>query len=346
MGTAIRSLMYKVILSFCWRSRPMKPVVAIIAFAASLGASLALPAQAQDTFPSKPIRLVVPFPAGGATDTIARLIGQKVSAQAGQPVVIDNRGGAAGNIGSDNVAKSPGDGYSVLQTVSALSLSPALYRKLPFNPVKDFTAVTQLTASPLIIVANAKTGISSLKDLVERAKAKPGGLNFGSGGVGNPQHLTMEMLKAAAGIDIVHIPFKGDAPLFTSLVAGDIELACVPLSTALPHIQAGTLKALAVTGATRVAAFPNVPAVAETYPGFVSTSWQGWFVPASTPNDIVMKLNGYARGALQTPEVLAALKTFGSEPVGNSPEQFGASFKAEVERFTKIVNDLKLPPQD
>jgi tripartite-type tricarboxylate transporter receptor subunit TctC len=324
----------------------MKSAFTLVAIVASLGASTALTAQAQDAFPSKPIRVVVPFPAGGATDNLSRLIGQKVSAEAGQPVIVDNRGGAAGNIGSDNIAKSPGDGYNVLHTVNALSLSPALYRKLPFDPVKDLTAVTQLTASPLIIVANAKTGISSLKDLVDRSKAKPGSLNFGSGGVGNPQHLTMEMLKAAAGVDIVHIPFKGDAPLFNSLVAGDIELAVTPLSTALPHIQAGTLKALAVTGPNRVAAFPDVPTVAETYPGFVSTSWQGWFVPASTPKDIVMKLNGYARNALQTPEVLAALKTFGSEPVGSSPEQFGPAFKAEVERFIKIVNDLKLPPQD
>jgi tripartite-type tricarboxylate transporter receptor subunit TctC len=314
--------------------------------AVALATSLALPAHAADTYPSRPIRLVVPFPAGGATDVIARLIGQKAAEPAGQPFVIDNRGGAAGNIGSDNVAKSPGDGYNVLQTVSALSLSPALYRKLPFDPVKDLTAVTQLTASPLLIVANAKTGMSTLKDLVDRAKQKPGGLNFGSGGVGNPQHLTMEMLKAAAGIDIVHVPFKGDAPLFNSLIAGDIELACVPLSTALPHIQAGTLRALAVTSEKRVSAFPDTPTVAESYPGFVSTSWQGWFVPASTPHDIVMKLNGYARSALQSPEVISALKTFGSEPVGNLPEEFGAKFKAEVERFVKIVNDLKLPPQD
>ena len=240
----------------------MTRVFAIVAFAASL----ALPAHAADNYPSKPIRVVVPFPAGGATDNIARLMGQKASEAAGQPFIIDNRGGAAGNIGSDSVAKSPGDGYIILQTVSALSLSPALYRKLPFDPVKDLAAISQLTASPLIIVANAKTGISSLKDLIERAKAKPGALNFGSGGVGNPQHLTMEMLKAAAGIDIVHIPFKGDAPLFTSLVAGDIELAVTPLSTALPHIQAGTLKALAVTGPTRVAVFTDVPTVAETYP--------------------------------------------------------------------------------
>jgi tripartite-type tricarboxylate transporter receptor subunit TctC len=320
----------------------MKSAFAIVAVVTSL----ALPAHAADPYPNHPIRLVVPFPAGGATDVVARLMGQKAAEAAGQPFIIDNRGGAAGNIGSDNVAKSPGDGYNILQTVSALSLSPALYHKLPFDPVKDLTAVTQLTASPLIIVANAKTGINTLKDLVDRAKAKPGALNFGSGGVGNPQHLTMEMLKAAAGLDIVHVPFKGDAPLFQSLLAGDIELACTPLSTALPHIQAGTLKALAVTSAKRNAAFPDVPAVAESYSSVVTTSWQGWFVPASTPKDIVMKLNGYARTALQTPEMQETLKKFGSDAVGSSPEEFGPSFKAEVERFRKIVSDLKLPPQD
>jgi tripartite-type tricarboxylate transporter receptor subunit TctC len=313
---------------------------------AALVTSLAVPAYAADPFPSRPVRLVVPFPAGGATDVIARMLAQKAGDQAGQPFIVDNRGGAAGNIGADSVAKAPGDGYTILQTVNALSLSPALYQKLPFDPVKDLTAVTQLTASPLIIVANAKTGINSLKDLVDRAKAKPGALNFGSGGVGNPQHLTMEMLKAQAGLDIVHVPYKGDAPLFTSLLAGDIELACTPLSTALPHIQAGTLKALAVTSAKRNPAFPDTPAVSELYPGFVSTSWQGWFVPASTPKDIASKLGGYARAAMQSPDALAMLKKFGSDPVGSSPEEFGPSFAAEVERFKKIVADLKLPPQD
>jgi tripartite-type tricarboxylate transporter receptor subunit TctC len=313
---------------------------------AALVTSLAVPAYAADPFPSRPVRLVVPFPAGGATDVIARLLAQKAGEKAGQPFIVDNRGGAAGNIGADSVAKAPGDGYSVLQTVSALSLSPALYHKLPFDPVKDLTAITQLTASPLIIVANAKTGINSLKDLVDRAKAKPGALNFGSGGVGNPQHLTMEMLKTQAGLDIVHVPYKGDAPLFNSLLAGDIELACTPLSTALPHIQAGTLKALAVTSLKRNPAFPDTPAVAELYPGFESTSWQGWFVSSATPKDIVTKLNGFARAALQTPEAEAMLKKFGSDPVGSSPEEFGSAFAAEVQRFKKVVADLKLPPQD
>lgn len=314
--------------------------------AAALVTALAVPAHAADPFPTRPVKLVVPFPAGGATDVVARMIAQKAGDKAGQPFIVDNRGGAAGNIGSDAVAKSAGDGYTILQTVNALSLSPALYHKLQFDPVKDLTAVTQLTASPLIIVANAKTGINSLKDLIERAKARPGALNFGSGGVGNPQHLTMEMLKAQAGLDIVHVPFKGDAPLFNSLLAGDIELACTPLSTALPHIQAGTLKALAVTSAKRNPAFPDTPAVAESYPGFVSTSWQGWFVPASTPKEIVAKLNDYARTALQDKAVLDMLKKFGSEPVGSSPEEFSRAFAAEVDRFKKVVADLKLPPQD
>ena len=279
--------------------------------------------------------------------SIARLIGQKASEAAGQPFIIDNRGGAAGNIGSDSVAKSPGDGYTILQTVSALSFSPALYTKLPFDPVKDLTAVTQLTASPLLIVANAKTGISTLKDLIDRAKAKPGALNFGSGGVGNPQHLTMEMLKAAAGIDMVHVPFKGDAPLLQQPDRGrhrDCLHAAVDGAAAYSGRHAA--RARGDQRDAKFGAFPMCRLSPRRFPALSRRSWQGWFAPASTPRDIVMKLNGYARSALQTPEVLAALKTFGSEPVGNSPEEFGASFKAEVERFTKIVNDLKLPPQD
>jgi len=320
----------------------MKRIVA----AAAILAAFAAPALAADAFPDRNVRIVVPFPAGGATDVVARLLALKASEQTKQTFFVDNRGGAAGNIGSDHVAKSDGDGYTILQTVNALALSPALYRKLPFDPVKDLTPVTQLTASPLIIIAGAKTGINSLKDLIDRAKAKPGALNFGSGGVGNPQHLTMEMLKSQAGLDIVHIPFKGDAPLFNSLLAGDIELAVTPLSTALPHIQSGALKALAVTGAKRNPTFPDTPAVAEMFPGFLSTSWQGWFVPASTPKDVVAKLNGIARTALETKEAQDMLKKFGSDPVGSSPEEFAKAFAAEVDRFKKVVSDLNLPPQD
>ena len=312
----------------------------------TLVASLTLPAYAADTFPNHPLRVVVPFPAGGATDVVARLIGQKAGEQAGQPLIIDNRGGAAGNTGSDNVAKSPGDGYTILHTVSALALSPALYRKLPFDPVKDFIAVTQLTASPADHRRRRQDWHQLPHGLGRSRKSKAGELNFGSGGVGNPQHLVMEMLKAEAGIDIVHVPFKGDAPMFNSLLAGDVELACVPLATALPHIQAGTIKAIAVSSAKRNPTFPDTPAIAETYPGVVTTSWQGWFVPAATPRDVIMKLNGYARAALQTPEVRDVLKTFGSEAVGSTPDEFGPAFAAEVERYKKVVAGLNLPPQD
>jgi tripartite-type tricarboxylate transporter receptor subunit TctC len=303
-------------------------------------------AYAQD-FPNRQIRVVVPFPAGGTVDTVARLVGQKASEAAGQPIIVDNRGGAAGNIGADAVAKSPPDGYTILQTVNGLSLSPSLYKKLPFDVLKDFVPVVQIAASPLLIVASAKAPINSLKDMIALAKQKPGSLNYGSTGVGIPLHLTMEMLRMAAGIDIVHIPYKGDAPLLTALIAGDVQIACVPFATTLPHLQAGTLRALAVTTAQRVPVLSDVPTVAESgFPGFESSSWQGWFVPAGTPRDVVLKLNGYVRTAIAAPDVLDRLKSFGSIPVGGTPEEFSAMFKADVERFAKVVKDANIPMQD
>ena len=301
---------------------------------------------AQD-FPNRQIRVVVPFPAGGAVDTTARIIGNRAAEAAGQAIIVDNRGGAAGNIGADAVAKSPPDGYTILQTVNGLSLSPSLYKKLPFDPVKDLIPVTQFTTSPLLIVASAKAPITSLKELIALAKQKPGELNFGSTGIGIPLHLTMEMLKAAAGIDIVHIPFKGDAPLLQSLIAGDVQVACVPFATTLPHIQAGTLRPLAVTTAQRVAVLSNVPTVAESgFPGFEASSWQGWFVPAGTPRDVVMKLNSYGRKALEAPDVIEKFKSFGNIPVGSSPEEFDAFFKADVAKFAKVVKEANIPQQD
>jgi tripartite-type tricarboxylate transporter receptor subunit TctC len=319
----------------------------ITAAVAALALSAGVCGVAAQDFPNRQIRVVVPFPAGGAVDTTARIIGNRAAEAAGQPIIIDNRGGAAGNIGADAVAKSAPDGYSVLQTVNGLSLSPSLYRKLPFDPVKDFVPVVQFTTSPLLIVASAKAPITSLKELIALAKQKPGELNFGSTGIGIPLHLTMEMLKGAAGIDIVHVPFKGDAPLLQSLIAGDVQVACVPFATALQHIEAGTLRALAVTTAQRVSVLASVPTVAESgFPGFESSSWQGWFVPTGTPRDVVMKLNSYGRKALAAPDVIEKLKSFGNVPVGNSPEEFDAFFKADVAKFAKVVKDAKIPQLD
>jgi tripartite-type tricarboxylate transporter receptor subunit TctC len=314
--------------------------VLALSFAGAFGAS------AQE-FPNRQVRVVVPFPAGGTVDTVARLVVQKAAEAAGQPFIVDNRGGAAGNIGADAVTKSPPDGYTILQTVNGLSLSPSLYKKLPFDPLKDLTPVVQITASPLLIVASAKAPIKSLKELIAYAKQKPGVLNYGSTGVGIPLHLTMEMLQAAAGINIVHIPYKGDAPLLNALIAGDVEVACVPFATSLPHIEAGTLRPLAVTTAQRVSVLADVPTVAESgFPGFESSSWQGWFVPAGTPRDAVMKLNGYVRKALAAPDVLERIKSFGNEAVGGTPEEFGAMFSADVAKFAKVVKDAKIPQQD
>lgn len=303
-------------------------------------------ADAQD-FPARQIRLVVPFPAGGAVDTTARIVAQKASEAAGQAIIVDNRGGAAGNIGADMVAKSAPDGYTMLQTVNGLSLSPALYKKLPFDVIKDFVPIAQITTSPLLIVASAKSQINSINDLVARARQRPGSLNYGSTGVGISLHLTMEMLKIAAGVDIVHVPFKGDAPLLNALIAGDVEVACVPFATTLPHVQAGTLRALAVTTPQRVALLGDVPTVAEAgFPAFESISWQGWFAPAGTPPAVVQKLSGYARAALATPEVIERFKALALTPVGSSPDQFAAMFKADVARWDKVVKELNLPPQD
>lgn len=298
-------------------------------------------------FPTRPIRLIVPFPAGGAVDTTARIVGQKASEAAGQPIIVENRGGAAGNIGAEVVARSSPDGYAVLQTVNGLSLSPSLYKKLPFDVMRDFTPVVHISDSPLLIVASAKSQIKSLTELIALAKQKPGSLNYGSTGIGISLHLTMEMLRMAAGIDLVHVPFRGDAPLIGALIAGDVEVACVPFATTLTHVQAGTIRALAVTTSQRVPLLPNVPTVAELgFSAFEANSWQGWFVPTGTPREIVLKLNGYARAAIAAPEVVERFKSFGHLSVGSSPEEFSAMFKADVAKWAKVVKELNLQPQD
>jgi tripartite-type tricarboxylate transporter receptor subunit TctC len=297
-------------------------------------------------YPSKPIRIIVPFAAGGAVDTLARLLGNKLSEQFGQPVVIENRAGAGGNLAPDAVAKAPPDGYTILLTTNGLAISPSLYRTLPFDVYRDFVPVTQVVASQLVFAANPKLAAQSIAELIALAKAKPGGLNYGSTGIGNPLHLTMEMLKNAAGVDIQAIPYRGDAPLNAALIAGDIEVAVVPMATTLPHLQNSLLKALAIGGAQRSAALPNVPTVAETIPGFESTSWQGLFVPANTPRAIVDAIQRETAKALQAPDVIERLKAGGNEGVGSTPDEFDARFKADIVRFAKVVKDARIPPQD
>jgi tripartite-type tricarboxylate transporter receptor subunit TctC len=324
--------------------RPMRRPALLIACAIFFLGTL--PASAQN-YPAKPIRIVVPFVAGGAVDLLARIMGQKLSEALGQPVIVENRPGAGGNTAADLVAKSPPDGYTILQVTNGLAISPALYRKLPFDPVKDLTPVTQLVASQLLLVATPSLPAKTTRELIELAKAKPGTLNYGMTGIGNPLHLTMEMLMHAAGVKFHAIPYRGDAPLNTALVAGEVHLAVVPFATAKPNIEAGKLRALGIAGARRSPSLPDVPTIAESgVPGFESGSWQGWFVPAGTPPAVIALIQREAAKALKMPDVRARMDATANEVVGSTPAEFAVRYKADLARFAKVVKDAGIPQQD
>jgi tripartite-type tricarboxylate transporter receptor subunit TctC len=297
-------------------------------------------------YPSHPIRLILPFAAGGAVDVLARLVGSKLGDQLGQPVVVENRPGAGGTLAADQVAKSPPDGYTILQNTNGAAIAPALYKSLPFDAEKDFAPITQVVASNLILVASPKSGITSVRQLIEEAKAKPGSLNYGSSGVGNPLHLTMEMLKHATGIDILAVPFRGDAQINAALITGEVEVAVVPLATAVPLINDGRIRALGITGARRSPTVPDVPTIAEAgVPGFASTSWQGWFMSARTPAPIVERIQQETAKALGLPDVRARLGAMAYEGIGSTPTEFDAFYKTEIAKFAKVIMDAKIPKQ-
>ena len=310
-----------------------------------IGTLLAASASAQP-YPNRPIRILVPFAAGGAVDVLTRLLGAKLADGLGQTVIIENRAGAGGNLASDVLAKSPPDGYTILQTVNGIAISPSLYKTLPFDVHKDFIAVTQLVRSQLILVATPNLPANNVAELIALAKSKPGALNYGSTGIGNPLHLTMEMLKSADGLDIQAVHYRGDAPANLALIAGEIQLGVMPMATTLPLVRDGKIKALAIGGAQRSPAMPEIPTIGETIPGFESTSWQGYFVPAGTPREIVQRLHQEAVKILKLPDVLERLRAGGNEPVGSTPEEFDARVKADIVKYAKIIEDAKIPKQD
>lgn len=314
--------------------------------AAALAAFTSTGASAQ-SYPNQPVRIVVPFAAGGAVDAVARVVGQKMSESLGQPVVIENKPGAGGNLAADTVARAAPDGYTVLLTTNGHAISPALYRTLPFDAVKDFIPVTQLIESPLLLVASNKLPANSVQEIIALSKQKPGTLNYGSTGVGNPLHLSMELLKKETGADITNVPYKGDAPLNTALIAGEVDLAIVPVATGRANVDNKLMKGLAVTSASRSKALPDLPTVAEQgVKGFDMSSWQGFFVPAKTPNEIVQRLYQEAKKALAAPDVRERLAKFVAEPVGSSPEEFAKKFNDDVAKYARIVKEANIPLQN
>jgi tripartite-type tricarboxylate transporter receptor subunit TctC len=299
------------------------------------------------TYPNHPVRIVVPFASGGAVDSVARIIGQKMSDSLGQPVVIENKPGAGGNLAADTVARAAPDGYTILLTTNGLAISPSLYRTLPFDVTKDFIPVTQLIESPLLLVAANKLPVNSLQDLVKLAKEKPGSLNYGSTGVGNPLHLSMEMLKKATGMDVAAIPYKGDAPLNTALIAGEVDLAIVPVATGRANVENKLVKGLAVTTAQRSKNMPGLATVAEQgVQGFDTGSWQGFFVPANTPGDVVQRIYQETKKALDASDVRERLKAFVAEPVASTPENFAKKFADDIAKYARIVKDARIPMQN
>ena len=296
------------------------------------------------SYPTKPIRFVVPFAPGGSTDTLARTIGQKLSASLGQQVVVDNRSGANGNIGMEIVARAAPDGYTiVLGYIANLAIGPGLYAKLPFDPVRDYAPITQLASSPNILAVHPSLPVTSFKELIAYAKAHPGKLNYASASVASIGHLTGELLNHAAGIDLVHVPYKGSGQAVIDLLAGQVPMMFSGMSSVMPHIKAGKLRPLAVTGAQRSPATPAVPTIAESgFPGFEATAWYGVLAPARTPKPIVNRLHDEIVRALALPDVKERLNNVGFDLVGGTPEAFGAYIKTEIKKWTKVVRAAKI----
>lgn len=292
------------------------------------------------SYPSKPVRFVVGFPPGGATDVVARLISQKLSDALGQPVVVDNRAGAASNIGAELVATSPKDGHTLLMGTVSLSINPSLYSKLAYDALRDFAAVTQVTSTPFMLAVHPSLPVSNVKQFVALAKSRPGELNYASAGSGSGAHLFTEMFRSMAGIRVVHVPYKGAAPAMTATLAGETIFMFDNIVTTLPLARAGRLRALAVTTVTRSPAAPDIPTVAEAgVPGYDANAWFGVFAPTGTPPGVINRLHSEIVKIVKLPDVRDRFLSLGGEPVGSTPEQFAAFFRNEVAKWGKVVRD-------
>ncbi len=321
-----------------FRSRLALTVLPLLLLAAN-------PAFALD-YPTKPIELIVPFSPGGTTDNIARLLARQFAETwPQQPVVVNNRPGGGSTIGTAVAAKAAPDGHTVLVSTIAYAISAGL-RKTPYDPVKSFDPVTQISEIPLMLVVHKSLPVNSVKELVELAKKNPGKLDYASSGAGTSPHLAGEMFKTMAGIDMVHVPYKGNAPVQNALLGGHVKIHFGLLPAFLPHVKAGTLKVLAVTTAKRLNSLPDVPTVAELgYPGFEISSWQGLLVPAGTPKEIIHKLRAEVVKTIETPAIRKRMLSEGAEPVGSTPEQFRKHLQSEITKWGKVIKDAGMSPK-
>jgi tripartite-type tricarboxylate transporter receptor subunit TctC len=316
----------------------------------SLGFMLALillgQAHAQTAWPAKPIRMIVGFAAGGSTDVTARIIAQALSERLGQPVVVENRGGAGGSIGSAVIAKAAPDGYQLLINSNAHSVNPAIYAKLPYDTAKDFTDITPLAIQPNVLVVNANSSYKTLMDLVNEAKAKPGSINWGHAGIGSGTHLNTERFLAASGIKVTQVPFKGTPEVFAAMFSGDVNAYWAPISAAMSSIKSGRLRPLAVSTAKRNPTLPDVPTTGEAgVKGADSPLWFGVWGPAGLPNDVVNKINADVRKALNDPQVKERLANGGNETMDMSPQEFARFVRSEIDVYQKVIKDAGIKPQ-
>ncbi len=306
--------------------------------AAAAAAPLAAARAQAEWSPNRPVRIVVPFAAGGSTDVTARLVGEALAERLGQPVVIDNRPGAAGNIASEHVARSAPDGYTlIMATTTTHATNPALYRNLPFDVRRDFTAVSLVAFTPNLLVVHPSVRANSVAELVALAKAEPGRLNYGSAGPGSSQHLSAALFAQRAGIEMTHVPYRGGAPAAADLVAGRIQLVFNAVIEVLPQVRAGQLRALGVTTRNRATQLPDVPAIGETIPGFELAVWVGLFAPSGTPAPAVARISREVQALLRTPRLKDRIVELGSEPVGTSAEEFAAFHAAELPKIAELV---------
>jgi tripartite-type tricarboxylate transporter receptor subunit TctC len=301
-------------------------------------------ASAQAQYPAKPVRIVIPYPPGGGTDLLGRPMAKLLTEKWGQNVIVDNRSGAAGMVGAEIVARSPADGYTILMSASGeVSLNVALYPKMNYDPVRDFTPVTQLAVAPLVLAVHLSMPARNVKEYIALAKKRPGEITYSSIGAGSPQHMAGEWMRLLAGINIIHVPFKGGGPQMTDLLGGHTPTGFIALPVAAPHIKAGRVRAVGMTSAARSTAFPDVPTFSESgMPGFEVSQWWSILVPRGTPADIVARLHKEFSAMTKAADIRERMASLGADPVGGTPDELGNLIKTEISKYQKIVRDAKI----